>query len=154
MGRVKKQKKNQNTFCPHFPEKKICATRKILTNCITYPKFGEHFFDLGQKISKIRYHYFQNWHFWTLDGIFEIKMIKKICLGVIRFEIRQSELEILTCWNQLTLGAPFSKEGRETCCFLLPRASLYLYLTQNINGCPGIIFVWIRQMINQAEPSV
>ena len=27
------------------------------------------------------------WHFWTLDGIFEIKMIKKICLGVIRFLI-------------------------------------------------------------------
>ena len=31
--------------------------------------------------------FFQNWHFWTLDGIFEIKMIKKICLGVFRFEI-------------------------------------------------------------------
>ena len=90
----------------------------------------------------------------TIDGIFEIKMIKKICLGVIRFEIGQLELEILTCWNQLTLGAPFSNWGQETCFFLLPRASLYLYLTQNINGCPGIIFVWIRQMINQAEPSV
>ena len=31
--------------------------------------------------------FFQNWHFWTLDGIFEIKMIKKICLDVIRFGI-------------------------------------------------------------------
>ena len=29
-----------------------------------------------------------NWHFWTLNGIFEIKIIKKICLGVYRFEIR------------------------------------------------------------------
>ena len=35
--------------------------------------------------SKTYYCYY--WHFWTLDGIFEIKMIKKICLGVIRFEI-------------------------------------------------------------------
>ena len=43
--------------------------------------------DLGKKIGKIRYHYFQNWHFLTLDGIFEIKMIKKICLGGFRFEI-------------------------------------------------------------------
>ena len=87
MGRVKNQKKNQNTFCSHFFEKNFCATRKILTNCITYPKFGEHFFDLGQKIGKIRYHDFQNWHFWALDGIFEIKMMRKTCLGVIRFEI-------------------------------------------------------------------
>ena len=31
--------------------------------------------------------FFQNWHFWTLDGIFEIKMMMKICLGVIRFGI-------------------------------------------------------------------
>ena len=31
--------------------------------------------------------FFQNWHFWILDSIFEIKMIKKICLGVFRFEI-------------------------------------------------------------------
>ena len=93
-------------------------------------------------------------HFWALDGIFEIKMIKKICLGVIRFEIGQSELDFLTCWNQLTLGAPFSKSGRESCLFLLPRALLCPYLTQNINGCPGMIFYWIRQMINQAEPSV
>jgi hypothetical protein len=43
------------------------------------------FDDLGQKIGKIRYHYFQNWHFWALNGIFEMMM--KICLGVIRFEI-------------------------------------------------------------------
>ena len=41
-------------------------------------------------------------------------MFKKICLGVIRFEIGQSELEILTCWNLLTLGASLSQEGRET----------------------------------------
>ena len=27
------------------------------------------------------------WHFWTLRCIFEVKMIKKICLGVFRFEI-------------------------------------------------------------------
>ena len=51
----------------------------------------QHFFlvddDLGQKIGKIRYQYFQNWYFWTLDSIFEIKMIEKICLGVFRFEI-------------------------------------------------------------------
>ena len=86
--------------------------------------------------------------------IFEIKMIKKICLGVIRFEIGQSELDFLTCWNQLTLGAPFSKSGRESCLFLLPWASLCPYLTQNIIGCPGMIFYWIRQMINQAEPSI
>ena len=43
--------------------------------------------DLGQKIGKIGYQYFQNGHFLTLDGIFEIKMIKKVSLGVIRFEI-------------------------------------------------------------------
>ena len=33
--------------------------------------------------------FFQNWHFWTLDGIFEIKMMMKICLGVIRFGIEK-----------------------------------------------------------------
>ena len=31
--------------------------------------------------------FFQNLHFLTVDSIFEIKMIKKICLGVFRFEI-------------------------------------------------------------------
>ena len=44
--------------------------------------------DLGQKISKIRYHYFQNWHFCSLGCIFEIKMMMDIFLGVIRFQIR------------------------------------------------------------------
>ena len=82
------QKKSQNTVCPHFSEKKFCATIKILTNCITYPKFREHFFDLGQKIGKIRYHDFQNRHFCNLGCIFEIKMMMKICLGVFRFQIR------------------------------------------------------------------
>ena len=101
---------------------------------------------------KIKFYY--HWHFWSLDGIFEIKMIKKICLGVIRFEIGQSELDFLTCWNQLTLGALFSKSGQESCLFLLPWASLCPYLTQNIIGYPGMIFYWIQQMINPAEPSV
>ena len=41
----------------------------------------------GQKIGKIKYHNFQNRHFWTLDGIFEINHISLICLGVFRFEI-------------------------------------------------------------------
>ena len=47
--------------------------------------------------------FFQNWHFWTLDGIFEIKMIKKICLGVIRFKIGGLQGKLLTkTWsNQL-----------------------------------------------------
>ena len=31
--------------------------------------------------------FFQNWHFLTLDGIFEIKVMMKKCLGVIRFGI-------------------------------------------------------------------
>ena len=31
--------------------------------------------------------FFQNWHYWTRDGIFEIKTMMKICLGVIRFGI-------------------------------------------------------------------
>ena len=48
---------------------------------------GMFFDDLGQQIGKIRYHDFQNWHFWALNGIFEVKMMMKICLGVIRFEI-------------------------------------------------------------------
>ena len=39
------------------------------------------------KTGKIRYHYFQNWHFWDLGCIFVIKMMMKSCLGVIRFEI-------------------------------------------------------------------
>jgi hypothetical protein len=39
------------------------------------------------KTGKIRYHYFKNWHFWDLGWIFEIKMMMKSCLGVIRFEI-------------------------------------------------------------------
>ena len=44
--------------------------------------FGEGCFP-----SKIKYHDFQKCHFWVVDGIFEIKMIKKICLGVFRFWI-------------------------------------------------------------------
>ena len=40
--------------------------------------------DLGQKIGKMRYHYFQNRHFSTLDGIFEINLISLTCLGVFR----------------------------------------------------------------------
>ena len=48
-------------------------------------------------------HFCYYWHFWTLDGIFEIKMIKKICLGVIRFEIGglQGKLWRRTWSNQL-----------------------------------------------------
>ena len=49
---------------------------------------GMFFDDLGQKVDKITYIFFQNLHFWTLDGIFEIKMMMKICLGVIIFGIR------------------------------------------------------------------
>ena len=52
------------------------------------------------------------------------------------------------------LGASFSKEGQETCCFLLLKSLLYPYLTQNISGSAEAIFVWIWQKINQAEPSV
>ena len=33
---------------------------------------GMFFDDLGQKVDKITYIFFQNLHFWTLDGIFEI----------------------------------------------------------------------------------
>ena len=38
--------------------------------------------------------FFQNWHCWTLDGIFEMKMIKKICLGFFRFEIGELQKKL------------------------------------------------------------
>ena len=43
--------------------------------------------DLGKKIGKVRYYYFQNGHFWNLGCIFEIKMMMKSCLDVNRFQI-------------------------------------------------------------------
>ena len=43
--------------------------------------------DLGQKIGKRRYHYFQNWHFYTFDGFLIFFQKALICVGVFRFEI-------------------------------------------------------------------
>ena len=37
------------------------------------------------------------WHFWTLRCVFEVKMIKKICLGVIRFEIGGLQRKLWRC---------------------------------------------------------
>ena len=44
------------------------------------------YFSLKNNICKIRYHYFQNWHFWSLSCIFEIKMTMKSCLDVNWFQ--------------------------------------------------------------------
>ena len=43
--------------------------------------------DLGQKIGKRRYHYFQNWHFYTFDGFLIFFQKALICVGVFSFEI-------------------------------------------------------------------
>ena len=67
------------------------------------------FDDLGQQIGKIRYHDFQNWHFWALNGIFEIKMMMKICLGVIRFQI-WIHLDMLELFEKLQKYHPKFKD--------------------------------------------
>ena len=78
----------------------------------------------------------------VIEVVFTFKNVNKIHLRT----IGQSDFKILTRWNLLTLCASFSKEGRETCYFLLLRSII------NPKYWAGVIFVWYWQKI--AEPSV
>ena len=73
------------TFCPKFYvlecENKNQSDLKTFS-LIKFSKVG-----LTMFACELKTYFCYYWHFWTLSCIYEIKMIKKICLGVIRFEI-------------------------------------------------------------------
>ena len=45
-------KKNQNIICPSFLESRIGTTIQKILKCMTYPKFGATFFDLGLQLPR------------------------------------------------------------------------------------------------------
>ena len=69
---------------PMFLEPKLHKKFKNGFKTISYRRYRmvvfSNYFFWHQKSSK-------KWHFWTLDGIFEIYQKALICLGVFRFEI-------------------------------------------------------------------
>ena len=67
-------------------------------------------------------------------------MIKKICLGVIRFAIGQSELDFLTA---LLLEALAAKKLGKTCPDLRVITRHNPGEPKNTLGCAGIVFSWI-----------
>ena len=64
---------------PKLHEESKNGFKTINSRCYRMGIFSNYFFR-HQKSSK-------NWHFWTLDDIFEIIQKALICLGVFRFEI-------------------------------------------------------------------
>ena len=52
MGRVRNEKKIHNIICPLFLEKRISTAIQTILKCMTYPKFGATFFDLGLQLPR------------------------------------------------------------------------------------------------------
>ena len=109
-----------------------------------WPKFGPNLGHL--KICKFCHH---------LSGALEVVFtFKNINRNQILGQSDNQKLKFIRgeiCWLQVPIS--FKEVGQHGL-FLLPRASFYQYLTQNINSCPGIVFLWIRGKMIQAEPSV
>ena len=109
-----------------------------------WPKFGPNLGHL--KICKFCHH---------LSGALEVVFtFKNINRNQILGQSDNQKLKFIRgeiCWLQVPIS--FKEVGQHGL-FLLPGALLGPYLTQNINSCPGIVFLWIWGKMIQAEPSV
>ena len=109
-----------------------------------WPKFGPNLGHL--KICKFCHH---------LSGALEVVFtFKNINRNQILGQSDNQKLKFIRgeiCWLQVPIS--FKEVGQHGL-FLLPGALLGPYLTQIINSCPGIVFLWIRGKMIQAQPSV
>jgi hypothetical protein len=126
-------------------------------------------------LAKVLGLYFQNWLFrpdlaqiWP--NLVHLKLVRATIMSVVLW--RWSSLsKILTeskSWDNWTIrnwnlyalkSADFrclylSNSSVNMVFFCFPGLHFISYLTQNINGCPGIVFLWIRGKMIQAQPSV
>ena len=84
------------------------------------------------------------WHFWTQDGFFEIKMIKKICLGVIRFEIGGLQRKLWMLWVVKPTFENFINEN-------VFKSLWFLFTHYNTYNFGLKVFIWPKKIISEKK---